>query len=1065
MVKKSLPYDLFIQSPFWNSRFETIAHPVATRMMQDLDASMPLGIGDAAKPFWKGFKHNYGDSDSNIDFLFRVKKIHPQKIVLIQIGEFYETWGVDSIFLVEHCGINRMGRKGPRAGMPIANIQAVLNDLTEAGFSVVVCEQADDIHKKGRKVRFISEIITPSSPTYTYGLAMSHKANICFPEAPPEFGIATSIKGVKLLEINPDLRTVLILEGLTEEAATIRLNKYSGRMNRIFVHDKISKTLCDAANLKFQNLVKISGYSSKAFATRVEELIKIDLGLDANVPFTTVENLQTLDCPYPLYQQTAEQIGILPKKGIPDLVALMLPKGSPATCKYIVRNILLNPPPKKYADSLRQAILELLAENKNLPILIVSNPVRYIKTLNKSEAHPEILKDLFCLAEIFLNCQKNFSQNFIANSLEIVSYISSIKSEEKILQNTAKKIIAILADILPKEEDSPYVPSSELIPATLFERIEEEFRGRIAKTSSKEIADLYEKSEKLAKKYEEILTTKLIPIIQTVEKSKRIALSYDIHNNAIWMLGSVGAKAVEEFKLIRPIDRYGKEVKDRWTVKEVEEVLAEYKNIAIKTHEAIRQILKQAAKELSPYCLPIIHLATFSNLLKTFYLHIKECQVKSWTLNFFNGGDEGIGHENTSGHAELVEACCEESEQVMLRQAQYDTKGYDAKEKQGMGCVEAKPVILSLSKYDEQPNGNSSIAITDFFPYWMKSSEAVTNSINFNGTCLLTGHNMSGKSTLIRSLAAATLIGSCGFMFPAKKLSISQAIDGWYVRTGASDDPEAGLSAFAVEMTDIKVALRDATKKSFLLIDELGKGTESKAGHAIAASVLEHLAEKNIRSIFATHWHEIFANKAVNLQNVRLIKMKCDGDIPTYHVVEGFDLNSSAFYTAEKIGVDEKIIARAKEIEQCYESLDAVGVGGAKENNLVESFLKLNGKNSTDHIKSILAAIAETEISQIKNLKENETPPLNDIGHSIVYVLKTANNFYYAGETDNFLHRVISHRNKGKCEFFYTSIKSGKSQARQIEQKLITKLKNSGFAMLSIADETNSNFGARAEIY
>jgi DNA mismatch repair ATPase MutS len=985
-MEKSLPNDLFIHSPFWASKLESLSHPVAVRMTQDLDSDGALGIGDANKPFWKGFKHGDGKKDSNIDFLFRVKKQHPQKIALIQIGEFYETWGIDSVFLVEHCGINRMGRKGPRAGMPLANIQSVLNDLTEAGFSIVVCEQADDVHKKGRKIRFISEIITPSSPTYTYGLAMSHKANICFPEAPPEFGISTNSKGIQVVEINPDLRTSLVLEGLTVEAALIRLNKYSGRMNRIFLHDKTPKSLIDAANLKFQNLVKISNYSSRDFAKRVEELIKIDLGIDANIAFIKSEISPTKDAPNPLYQQTAEQIGILPKRGIPDLVQLMLPKGSPATCKYIVRNLLLNPPAKKYAQSMREAILELQLSEKKLPTLIVSNPVRYIKTLNKNEAHPEILKDLFCLAEIFLNCEKSMSSSFLKNSLELVSYISGLKAEAKILDSTSKKIINLLSPILPREEDFSHVPKSELIPATLFERIEEEFRGRIAKTSSAQLSQLYENVTKAAKKYEEVLEKNITAIAKlgNEEKGKRKpALSYDIHNHAIWLLG-INQKMIVQHNLIHPLDRYGKEVRDRWTTREAEYALQNYKDVAAKTHDKIKEILKQTSKELSPFCLSIIHLATFSNFTKTLYLHIKECQTRNWSLNFVS------------------------------------------------------------------EKSSAEIALTDFFPYWMKHSEAVTNSLIFDGTCLLTGHNMSGKSTLIRSLAATTLLASCGFMFPAKKLSLSEEIDGWYVRTGASDDPEAGLSAFAVEMADIKIALRDATQKSFLLIDELGKGTESKAGHAIAASVLETLSQRKIRSIFATHWHEIFVNEAINLQNIRLIKMHCISDIPTYKVVDGVDLNSSAFYTALKIGVDYNIVARAEEIAKSYERF------GASKSKI---FTEENSKNSPEEI---LAKIAKIELNEVRILRENETPPLNDIGHSVVYIIKTATNFFYAGETDNFLQRVMTHRNKmaqTKCEFFYATIKEGKSFARQIEQKLITKLKNEGFPMLSISDAKNLNFG------
>lgn len=996
--KELLPNEIFIHSQFWAEKLETLSHPVAMRMAEDLDAQGPLGIGDGNESFWKGFKHGDGKKDSNIDFLLRVKKQHPQKIALIQIGEFYETWGIDSVFLVEHCGINRMGRKGPRAGMPLANIQPVLDDLTEAGFSVVVCEQADDVHRKGRKVRFISEIITPSSPTYTYGLAMSHKANICFPEAPPEFGIAVNSKGVKVIEINPDLRTSLVLEGLTEEAAIIRLNKYSGRMNRIFLHDKAPKSLIDAANLKFQNLVRISGYSSHDFPQRIEELVKIDLGLDANLPFFKTHPVRVENSPNPLYQQTAEQIGILPKRGIPDLIHLMLPKGSPATCKYIVRNLLLNPPPAEYADSLRAAIVELQASEKQLPIFIVSNPARYVKTLNKHEAHPEILKDLFCLAEIFLNCQKYLSKKFVEDSLNVVSYISSIMAEEKVLHETSKKIIEILHPIIPREEDNFHVPQSDLIPNTLFERIEDAFRGRIARTSNDEIAELYDKVEKAAQKYEEVLTKKLLPIVkeQTVSKGKRkAALTYDIHNDSIWLLGTVSANSIKqyhEYELIRPIDRYGKEVKDRWSTKEVEKALENYKSAIAKAYDAIKNLLKETSKELSPYCLPIIHLATFSNVVKTIYLHAKECQPRNWTLDF--------SHENSVQHK---------------------------------------------------------IELEEFFPYWMRSGEAVTNSLTFDGTCMLTGHNMAGKSTLIRSLASTTLLASCGFMFPAKKLKISQEIDGWFVRTGAQDDPEAGLSAFAVEMTDIKVALRDATERSFLLIDELGKGTESKAGHAIAASVLEHLVQRNHRAIFATHWHEIFVNPKVQLQGVKLIKMHCDGDVPSYKVEDGVDLNSSAFYSAAKIGVDSEIIRRAEEIAKGYEQFAIANLSKSAANDYKKPFVC-----DVNLVKKLLTTTAKKELSEVQHLAANKLPPLTIAGSSIVYVLRTSNNFFYVGESDNFLYRVKAHRGRlsdEACEFFYVEIPDGKSQSRKIEQQLILKLKNSGFPMLSVADSENLNFG------
>jgi predicted GIY-YIG superfamily endonuclease len=113
-------------------------------------------------------------------------------------------------------------------------------------------------------------------------------------------------------------------------------------------------------------------------------------------------------------------------------------------------------------------------------------------------------------------------------------------------------------------------------------------------------------------------------------------------------------------------------------------------------------------------------------------------------------------------------------------------------------------------------------------------------------------------------------------------------------------------------------------------------------------------------------------------------------------------------------------------------------------------------------LKEILATIDEGKISQIKEVKPNKLPALTDIGYSIIYVLKTSNNFFYVGESDNFPYRVKAHRsrlNDDNCHFFYIAIKEGKSEARKIEQKLIIKLKNNNFPMLSISDGDNRNFG------
>jgi predicted GIY-YIG superfamily endonuclease len=205
----------------------------------------------------------------------------------------------------------------------------------------------------------------------------------------------------------------------------------------------------------------------------------------------------------------------------------------------------------------------------------------------------------------------------------------------------------------------------------------------------------------------------------------------------------------------------------------------------------------------------------------------------------------------------------------------------------------------------------------------------------------------------------------------------------------------------------------------------------------------------------------------IKLDKAKFLKMHCDGNNPTYKAVKGVDLNSSAFYTALKIGLDQKIVKRAQEISAGYGKKRVTKFEDSSEEIPFENFpkrteLRNSAITSDKAVKEIFSEITNKEIFQIKKLKENKIPSLSSVGDSVLYILKTPNNFFYVGETDNFAHRVKSHRSRlasNECVFFYVNIKQGKSEARKLEQKLITKLKNNGFPMLSVSDASNANFG------
>lgn len=975
---------LFISSPFWKEKLSRIVHPSAVRMAHDLDPSGPLGLGPGNDPFWKGFKHAYGNKDSTIDFLFRVKKQHPEKIVVIQIGEFYETWGIDSVFLVEYCGLNRMGKKGPRAGAPLANIQAVLDGLTQAGFSVVVCEQTNDVTKTGRKTRFVSEIVTPASPVYTYGLAMDKtRGNALFPDCPPEFGIAADARGMMIVEVHPDLRTLWTYEGLTQEAASMRVTRYGGRLGRIFCHENTEKEFLQHCGVSYERFIKVSGYLPKDFPKRVEELIKIDLSLNIETPFLRLRPLEDRPdgAPRSLYQRTAGQIGIVPERGVPDLVQEMLPKGSPAASQNLIRHFLLNPPPKNIAEGLRFTLNSILSTRTIFNEFPISNPARYVKTLIKREAGPDILTDLHKLAQNFLSCyQMDFAAAMPA-ALSVISHILSTPISEPALTAGARLILETLGPVLPHDEDAPYAPAHEKIPADLFETIEDAFRGRVARAAHPEIANLYAGAERAAKRYEEALTQDLISVIHAHPSS---TLAYDAHNQAIWIKGRLDSKGPAGKTLIHPNDRYGKPVKDRWSTIKVERALETYKESAEQARRGVALLLVQICHQLAHHHPAIVHLATFSNFMRTLILHVKECAAKGWSLD-----------------------------------ARFSRPG-------------------------------KALVVENFFPYWMSPHEAVTNTLRMEGIALLTGHNMSGKSTLIRSLATTTLLAASGWMFPAEKMEGSDEIDGWFVRTGVQDDPESGLSAFAVEMTDVKTALRDATEHSLIFIDELGKGTESKAGHAIAASVLEHLHHRHIKGIFATHWHEIFFNSKIDLEGIAPYSMQVRQGSPTYKLIPESNLTSSAFNTALNLGLEKKIVERAAQISEGYPMPSGRTCAAPSQK-----------KFSMEEARLVLSEIAGIAEPAIHHVAPDAYPLFKNMNSSCLYILRTKQGFFYVGETDNLIERINAHRgsqDKKDAEFIYAGVAEGKSRARKYQTQLILKLKSQGFPMLSIDDSKQRHF-------
>ena len=182
---------------------------------------------------------------------------------------------------------------------------------------------------------------------------------------------------------------------------------------------------------------------------------------------------------------------------------------------------------------------------------------------------------------------------------------------------------------------------------------------------------------------------------------------------------------------------------------------------------------------------------------------------------------------------------------------------------------------------------------------------------------IVTGPNMAGKSTYMRQTALIVLMAQMGSFVPAKEAELG-VVDRVFTRIGASDDLAAGQSTFMVEMSEVAHILRHATARSLLILDEIGRGTSTFDGMAIARAVLEYCAGKRslgAKTMFATHYHELSAleGRLAGVRNYNITAKKQDGKLLFLRkIVPGAADDSYGIEVAQLAGVPESVIAKAK---------------------------------------------------------------------------------------------------------------------------------------------------------
>jgi len=219
----------------------------------------------------------------------------------------------------------------------------------------------------------------------------------------------------------------------------------------------------------------------------------------------------------------------------------------------------------------------------------------------------------------------------------------------------------------------------------------------------------------------------------------------------------------------------------------------------------------------------------------------------------------------------------------------------------------------------------------------MLEENFVPNDLSLEGTrqiALITGPNMAGKSTYIRQVALLTLLAHTGSFVPATAARID-LVDRIFTRIGASDDLVRGQSTFMVEMSETANILHHATRRSLVILDEIGRGTSTFDGLSLAWAIVEHLHNQlGAKTLFATHYHELTelggrlervfnCNVAVREYNDQIVFLR--------QIIDGAADQSYGIQVARLAGVPKEVLGRAREILGNLEETDLTPAGGTQD--------------------------------------------------------------------------------------------------------------------------------------
>jgi len=230
---------------------------------------------------------------------------------------------------------------------------------------------------------------------------------------------------------------------------------------------------------------------------------------------------------------------------------------------------------------------------------------------------------------------------------------------------------------------------------------------------------------------------------------------------------------------------------------------------------------------------------------------------------------------------------------------------------------------------------------------------------------VLTGPNMSGKSTYMKQVALISIMAQIGSYVPAKEAKLS-VVDKYLTRIGASDDILSGQSTFMVEMSEVSNIINNATENSLIILDEVGRGTSTFDGVSIATAISEYLHERiRAKTIFATHYHELtdLENKFENIVNYRIEVKEKNGKVMFLrNIIKGGADRSYGIEVAKLAGLPKEILKESREILHRLE----------QRKELIEKTINIKQLSLFGQIAEIDSKYEEKNIDLVENERDEK---------------------------------------------------------------------------------------------